>query len=197
MIAYLKGQILFFTEHGLVLTTAAGVGYEVFLPARLSSQLQTGQEVELYTYTVVREDVLDLYGFLSWAQRNTFSVLLTIPKVGPKLALAILDVFGPDKLQQIVTQEDASLLATVPGIGTKTAKKILLDLKDKLKIPSSSEVKNTGNNSVVQDALEALKNLGYASAEVEPLLTEIIQKEPECDVSMLIREVLRQKVKTQ
>jgi len=199
MIAYLKGKIFLTTLESVIIETAGGVGYEVFCLKRSLASLEKGQEVEVFVYTLVREDALDLYGFLSWEERKTFALLLSIPKVGPKLALAILDVFTPQDLADVVVKEDVSLLATVPGIGPKSAKKIFLDLKDKLKLGeedislSSSEDAST----LVSDTLEALKGLGYRKEEVLPLIKELIAQEKEWDVSLLIREVLKHKAKQQ
>lgn len=193
MIAYLEGKVLQIEKERAIIQTGWGLGYELFLTNNLLSGLAPGQEVKIFVYTVVREDLLALYGFSSWEEREIFAVLLTIPKIGPKIGLAILNFFNPEKLEQIVAQEDVSLLAQVPGIGPKTAKKILLDLKDKIKLTSAW--KPSQENSVFADALEGLKGLGYNEKEVASLLKEILTQEPELDVASLIREVLKQKAK--
>ncbi|WP_456325701.1 Holliday junction branch migration protein RuvA [Desulfonauticus submarinus] len=196
MIAYLKGKLLFISPDSVILAVQ-GVGYEVFLPTRILSQLEQGQDVELFTHTVVREDVLDLYGFLSWQERSTFATLLSIPKIGPKLGLAILNKFTPEDLAQIVFREDVSRLASVPGIGAKTAKKIFLDLKDKLKISNVEDrfasIESGDKGSILTDTLEALKGLGYTEEEVLPLIKEVLAQDESLDVSLLIREVLKKK----
>jgi Holliday junction DNA helicase RuvA len=201
MIAYLRGKLIFKGQKSCLIATAGGVGYEVFLSGRGMQDLpESGQELEIYIYTVVREDTLDLYGFFTWEERETFSVLLGIPKLGPKLALAVLNCFTPAQLSQLVAREDEKALVTVPGIGLKSARRILLDLKDKLKfIPPTPEYehKDQGQSSTVyDDVLAALLALGYTQAEVTPIINQVLEKEPDLDVSSAIRLVLKEKAKT-
>lgn len=200
MIAYLKGKVFLVTLESVLIETLSGVGYEVFFLKRSLTHLEKGQEIEVFVYTLVREDALDLYGFLSWEERKTFALLLSIPKVGPKLALAILDMFTPEELADLVVKEEVSLLANVPGIGLKSAKKIFLDLKDKLKLKEeeiSITLTKDNSSTLIQDALEGLKSLGYRKEEVLPLIKELVSVEKDWDVSLLIREVLKNKARQQ
>jgi len=194
VIAYLEGKVIRLEKERAIVQTQWGLGYELFLASGLISELALGQDVKFFIYTVVREDLLALYGFSSWEEREIFAILLTIPKIGPKIGLAILDFFTPEKLEQIVAQEDVSSLAQVPGIGPKTAKKILLDLKDKIRL-NSSRTSSNQEGSVFADALEGLKGLGYSEKEVGGLLKEILAREPGLDLASLIRKVLKQKAK--
>ncbi|WP_457571867.1 Holliday junction branch migration protein RuvA [Desulfovulcanus sp.] len=195
MIAYLKGKLIFKGEKSCLITTAGGVGYEVFLSGRGMQELpDTGQELEVYIYTVVREDTLDLYGFFTREERETFSTLLSIPKLGPKLALAVLNCFSPPQLSQLVAREDEKALTAVPGIGAKSARRILLDLKDKLQlIPTVATTKPriTSSASVFDDAVAALVSLGYSAQEVTPVVAEILEQESDLDVAATIRQALK------
>ncbi|WP_028573763.1 Holliday junction branch migration protein RuvA [Desulfonatronovibrio hydrogenovorans] len=199
MIAFIQGTVLSLAEKSCILLTASGLGYEVHVSARDLQELPgIGQDAQLYISTVVREDALDLYGFFSLEERETFNVLLNTPKLGPKTALAILGIFSPEKLQNIVSSEDERMLSQVPGIGTKSARRILIDLKDRLKSvapgkpgPASSRKKP----SVREDVLAGLVSLGYAPVEVAHILDSLLENEPDLDVSSAIRAVLKEKAK--
>jgi Holliday junction DNA helicase RuvA len=199
MIAYLKGKIIFKGEKSCFVLTPGGVGYEVFFSPRAMQHLpDTDQEVEIYIYTVIREDTLDLYGFFTREERDTFAILLGIPKLGPKLGLAVLNCFTPAQLSQLVAAEDEKGLTAVPGIGAKSARRILLDLKDKLQFMPAATTPKTqtaSSPSVFDDAVAALLSLGYNSQEIIPVITEVLAREPDLDVASLIREVLKRQNK--
>ena len=174
MIAFLRGTVEDMTESSLVLDVH-GVGYEVLVPGQLLSSISgTGQELKLYTYMQVREDAVVLFGFLTKDDLAMFKMLIG---VGPKAGLAILSALGADDLRFAVLSDDAKKIAKTPGIGAKTAQKIILELKDKLDLQDAFEKKlaaptvgaevaaAAAGNSVVQDAVEALVALGYGSTE--------------------------------
>lgn len=193
MIAYIEGTLLSLELDSCVLLTRGGVGYEVFLSTRSRAALPApGEEVRLFTYTLVREDALTLFGFVSREERGTFGILLGVPKLGPKTALALLGVFSPQELAACVAREDAHGLARTPGIGLKTAKRLVLDLKDKLSgqntamsalpdIPASAR----------DDALAALLSLGYARQEAEDALKRVFEETPDLDTGGAIRRALK------
>ena len=177
MIAFLRGTVEDITESSLVLDVH-GVGYEVLVPGQLLSSIsRTGQELKLYTYMQVREDALVLFGFLTKDDLAMFKMLIGVNGVGPKAGLAILSALGADDLRFAVLSDDAKKIAKTPGIGAKTAQKIILELKDKLDLQDAFEKKlaapsvgaevaaAAAGNSVVQDAVEALVALGYGSTE--------------------------------
>ena len=176
MIAFLRGTVEDITESSLVLD-AHGVGYEVLVPGQLLSSIGgTGQEMKLYTYMQVREDAVVLFGFLTKDDLSMFKMLIGVNGVGPKAGLAILSALGADDLRFAVLSDDAKKIAKTPGIGAKTAQKIILELKDKLDLQDAfekklaaptvgAEVAAAAGNSVVQDAVEALVALGYGSTE--------------------------------
>ncbi len=199
MIAYVQGTLLSIHDKSCVVLTASGLGYEVHVSSRGLQQMpRIGETLELFTHTVVREESLDLYGFFSQEEREAFNVLLHTPKLGPKTALAILGMFSPEEIRRIISSENESSLAQVPGIGVKTARRIILDLKDRFQLispPQEGTSAPTGSPSIREDVLAALTSLGYAPAEVTPLLDRVLDQEPDLDVSATIRAVLKEKAR--
>ena len=195
MIAYLEGRVGQVFEHGCLVITAGGVGYEVGLPTHTLAALPPlGESVHLYTITVVREDALELYGFSSWDERQTFLVLTSISKVGAKTATAILSVFRPDDLRRLVLDDDYALLTQVSGIGRKTAQHIFLELKYKLDAGPADMAALTGSGpggGVLRDALTGLTNLGYEETEAGQALKSALAAEPDLDVTGALRAALK------
>ncbi|UZP67778.1 Holliday junction branch migration protein RuvA [Desulfovibrio mangrovi] len=195
MIAYLEGRLAEAGEHSVILVTPGGVGYEVHLPVHTLSRLpERGGELAVFTYTVVREDALELYGFQTWDERQTFSVLISISKVGAKTALAILSQFRPDDLRQVVAEDDVVALTRVSGIGKKSAQHIFLELKYKLKVesvPGGAVLSGNAPGSLYRDALTGLCNLGYSEDEAGPVLKNVLKDEPDLDVGGALRAALK------
>jgi len=197
MIGYLQGTLLSANEKGLVLLTPGGVGYEVAAPTSVIARLPgKGGEVELFVHTQVAEKAIDLYGFLESDDLDLFRTLISIDKLGPKKAMAILSMFDAVHLREIAFREDATMLATVPGIGPKSAKQILWHLKDK--VDKLQVVTTQGATSAPQgpqgeylDTLAGLKGLGYAENEVRSMIIEIFDAEPDLDAAGAIRAVLK------
>ncbi|MCA1742540.1 MAG: Holliday junction branch migration protein RuvA [Desulfonatronovibrio sp.] len=199
MIAYIKGQVMSVGEKSCIILTDSGIGYEVFLTSKNMGELPgSDQDSGFFISTVIREDAFDLYGFFTQEERETFNVLLNTPKLGPRTALAILGIFSPDRLKDVVASEDERMLSQVPGIGIKSARRILIDLKDRLKFVVSGRVSQKSNVQaprVKEDVLTGLTSLGYSSVEVSHILDDILEKEPDLDVSAAIRAVLREKAR--
>jgi holliday junction DNA helicase RuvA len=194
MIGYLQGHILRKTAKGCIVTTEGGVGYAVVLSLReIQSLPEAGESAAYFIYTLVREDALELYGFATWEERCAFEVMLGISKLGPKTALAILSHFDLTSLHQTVSRQDSHAFSKVPGIGQKTAQRILLELQDKLKIlpVAPRQAPTSGPAWVRADILSGLVNLGYAEAEVAPLVDEVLQQEPDLGAGEVIRVVLK------
>ena len=193
MIAYLEGTVLYQEHDACVLLTSGGVGYQVLLTTKGFLALPgAGSEARLFMHTVVREDALTLYGFFSREERDTFIILLSVPKLGPKTALAMLGCYEPAELATCIGREDVAALTTIPGIGTKTAKRLLLDLKDKLKptmTVSSGRVAPKATEA--GDCAAALISLGYGRQEVEEVVRLLFEKEPDLDASSAIRQALK------
>ena len=129
MIAYIHGKLLEATDRSCIILTPGGVGYELFLTLSAISTLPvSGSEIAFYVHSVVREDAFDLYGFPCFDDREVFRTLISIDRLGPKKALAILSQFAPKELQDIVFREDVKTMSIVPGIGPKSARQILWSL---------------------------------------------------------------------
>lgn len=178
MINYIKGVVTGITENRIILENG-GIGYEIFVPVSVTGRVgQTGSEIQVYTYMHIREDLIQLFGFLSKDELDLFKLLITVSGIGPKGALGILGTMGADDLRFAVLSDDAKTIARAPGIGIKTAGKLILELKDKLKLSevvdnalergvAEAAVKemDDGTGNMVSDAVEALTALGYAPAE--------------------------------
>lgn len=174
MIAYVNGILEDVNEENAVLDVN-GIGYNIRISADTASRLPgIGEPVRLYTYTCVREDAFLLYGFLSKSDLDIFKKLITVNGLGPKGGLAILSVMDADELRYAIMSGDAKAISQAPGIGAKTAQRVILDLKDKITIDDvliSKEISATANGSFhidsiqKQEVVEALVSLGYGQAE--------------------------------
>lgn len=196
MIAYLEGRLAETWGNACLIVTEGGVGYEVALPAHTLAALPgRGEQLALYTSLAVREDALELFGFASFEERQTFEVLVSISKVGARTALAILSIFRPDDLRRLVLEDDVLALTRVSGIGKKTAQHVFLELKYKLKVedvPQAAVLAASGRpGSVFRDVLDGLANLGYAEDECAPLVKKILHEEPDLDVTGALRAALK------
>ncbi len=182
MYAYIKG-ILIDIEEDTAVVEAGGIGYQIHTTGQTFEQLPpTGREVRLYTYLNVREDAMLLYGFLTKDDLRVFKLLLGVSGIGPKGALAILSVMTTDDLRFAVLGEDAKAIAKAPGIGAKTAQRLILELKDKFSLEDAFEQKlshteavvSEGQKSVKKEAIEALVALGYSSSEALRAIGDIV-----------------------
>lgn len=193
MIAYLEGTVLRRDEESCILLTAGGVGYHVLLTVSAVAALPGGGDTaRLFVYTLVREDALVLYGFFSWEERQTFATLLGAPKLGPRTALAMLGCYSPGELASCIAREDAAALARVPGIGVKTAKRLLLDLKDKLAVTMNvAPGRVAPTPSALSDCAAALLSLGYGRHEVDEVVRAVFDNEPDLDAGSAIRQSLK------
>lgn len=171
MIATISGKLQA-RESGRVIVETAGVGYEVFIPLSTYYRLPSaGSPVMLEIRQIVREDSLQLYGFISSAEKRAFDLLMQVQHVGPKLALGILSNLSPDELVSAIGREDVERLDAVPGVGTKVAERIVRELRDKtadLKaIAPLPAAPADGAGGLQDDAVSALVNLGYKPAEAK------------------------------
>lgn len=172
MISYIKGELVEVTENSIVLDHQ-GMGFSIMMPGSILDKLpQIGSELKVHTYLYVKEDILDLYGFLTRDDLKIFKLLITVNGIGPKGALAILSALSPDDLRFAVLAGDAKTISKAPGIGSKTAQKLIIELKDKLKIEDVLD--GAGEGYVSQDnmadtasaeAVMALISLGYSAAD--------------------------------
>jgi Holliday junction DNA helicase RuvA len=167
MIATLSGTLAA-TGEGLVVVQVGGVGFRVFVPDHVLSNVSgPGREVILFTHLHVRENELTLYGCESEEELALFRTLLGVSGIGPKVALAILSNLPPDRLRAAIAQQDVALLARVPGIGPKTAKKLVFDLHDKLAAEVPEGAIGPALTEADADLIAALTGLGYSVAEAQ------------------------------
>lgn len=186
MIGRLRGTLVAKGAETLVLDVG-GVGYEMAVAPRVLAELPgVGEEAVVHTHLYVREDQLALYGFASDDHRDLFRLLLGVSGVGPKVALAILGTFDGDELRRVVVSEDVSALTQVPGIGKRSAQKLLLELRPKLELP---DAELAGGGGVAAEVREALEGLGYQSAEIREAMRELPADAP---VEELLRLALQE-----
>lgn len=197
MIAALTGRLAHKAPSHVTLDVH-GVGYEVFIPLSTFYALpEINESASLSVYTHLREDAIQLYGFVTALEKDSFILLTSISGIGPKLALSVLSALNVPDLVSAILAGDVEKLASVPGIGKKTAARIALELKDKVErlrvTPSPTPQAVSGPLGRLQDdALSALVNLGYKSADVKEAITRAAQGRPEpIPLTELIREVLK------
>jgi Holliday junction DNA helicase RuvA len=177
MIATLRGEIAQVEETALVLDVG-GVGLRVFVPTPLRTRSKAGEVLLLYTHLVVREDALTLYGFESQAERELFNTLLGVDGVGPKAALSVLSTLTLDAVQRAVFADETEILNRVPGIGKKTAQKMAIHLKDKLK-PMDALASVAAMTDRDGEVLAALTALGYSVVEAQAAIQALPKDAPE------------------
>lgn len=188
MIATIRGEITQIEENAFVIEVG-GVGLRVFVPAPIRGQKKVGETVFVYTHLIVRETELTLYGFSSQADRELFNLLLGVAGVGPKVALSVLSTLNIDTVQRAVFSDEPELLSRVPGIGKKSAEKIALHLKDRLK-PSDTLASVASMSDTDSEVLEALTALGYSVVEAQTAIQSIPKDAPE-DVEERLRLALQ------
>ena len=187
MIGSLRGSVLERTTEGEVLLEVGGVGYLVTVSSRVFAELEPGTSVFLYVHHHIREDAQTLYGFASRDDRSTFQALIGTHGIGPALAVAILATHPPAALFDVVSNNDAAALTLVPGIGKKTAQRLIIELRDRLSVP----VLDGGESSTVSavaDVRDALAGLGYGTDEIREVLRELPTGG---DSSTLLRDALK------
>jgi holliday junction DNA helicase RuvA len=177
MIATLRGEVSQIEESAIVVEVG-GVGMRVFVPAPLRTRLKLGESLLVYTHLVVREDALTLYGFESQPDRDLFNILLGVDGVGPKVALSVLSSMTLDAIQRAVFAEEGDVLSRVPGVGKKTAQKMALHLKDKLK-PTDALARVAAMSDTDGEVLAALTALGYSVVEAQAAIQSLGKDAPQ------------------
>ena len=190
MIGSLRGTVLERAEDATVLLEVAGVGYLVTVTPRTLAELEPGSTAFLHVHHHIREDAQTLYGFLQRDERVTFQVLINTHGVGPAMAMAILATHSPAALVDVVATGDLAALTLVPGVGKKTAERLLVELRNRLNLPMLEPVGvgSGGGGTAVGDVREALAGLGYAPEEVREALRELPS---DADASSLLRDALK------
>lgn len=200
MIAYLNGILAEIEEENIVIEVN-GIGYNVRVPAGIAARLpQIGEKVKIYTYTSVREDAIGLYGFLSRDDLNMYRQLITVSGIGPKGGLSVLSAMSAEELRMAVISQDAKAIAKAPGVGTKTAQRIILELKDKISLEDTAMMREvnslpegmpTGGSQAQTEAVEALTALGYSPSEALRAVKAVLQENPDMDVEALLKAALK------
>jgi Holliday junction DNA helicase RuvA len=191
MIAHLRGKLLVKHPNQAIVETA-GVGYEVTISIPTFSGLPAaGSEIALHIHTHVREDQIALYGFLQLAEKHLFEKLLTVSGIGPKLAITILSGMPADDMVGAIRGNDVARLTRIPGIGRKTAERMVLELRDKLPPASSGpQVVAPSMTAIEEDVLSALLNLGYQRVAAEKALAATAKAGKAASFDLLFRETL-------
>ncbi len=200
MISFLRGEVAAVMPDRVVLDVG-GVGFEVFVSSRDASDMPPqGEDVRIHTYMSVSEDAIRLYGFLSRDDLEVYKTMITVSGVGPKAALGILGTLSANDIRFAVFSEDVKALSKAPGIGAKTAKKLILELKDKLKLEDAlgfTAEEDTGSDvlmaeaeSGMSDAVQALTALGYSNSEALRAVRKVPLKE-----GMHTEDILKQTLK--
>lgn len=207
MIAFLRGEV-FQLGAGYADVDVHGIGYRVWMPDSAITQIDTGQTVHLYTHHHVREDAILLYGFSTERDRDWFELLITVSGIGPKGALTLMSASGADAFLSAVANDDTAWLCTLPGIGKKTAQRLLIELKDKLDgfaLPDAAAYKTVDQNGgttavrslgqVGKDIVEALLVLGYNERQAAETVAKVLQINPAETVEAGLKLALRQLVR--
>jgi holliday junction DNA helicase RuvA len=191
MIAYLKGDFVH-KSPAAVLVDIHGIGYEVQISLHTYSKIQGLEKGILYTHLLIREDAHILFGFFDMAEKEMFQQLIAVSGIGASTARVMLSYMRPDELARAIVHSDVRTLEGIKGIGKKTAERIVLELRDKLaKQPLESNILPMKNNTLQQDALNALTALGINRLAAEQALNKVLVSEPNLAVEELIKKTLR------
>lgn len=204
MIGYLTGEVAVL-EAPTVLLQVNGVGYEIDTPLSTFCQLQKGQTITLWTHLAVREDAQLLYGFSEAREKMIFRTLLKVTGVGPKMALGILSTLSVDLLIQTIEHDDINTLTKVPGVGKKTAERLMIDLRDRIKslqhnsvtaplnMQNATDIQPLSAHTAVAEAEAALQSLGYKPLEAKKVIATV--KDQHIEVADMIRAALKSMMK--
>ena len=201
MFSYIKGEL---TEINIdhIVIDVNGIGYQIFIPTNTLNYLPSiGESVKIHTYLYIREDAMILYGFLTKDDLEMFKLLITVSGIGPKGGLGILSTLSSDDLRFAVLSGDSKAISKAPGIGAKTAQRVILDLKDKIsleeafeqKLENNKNISQSENNSVKNDAVLALTSLGYSSTESLKAVSKVEITE-DMDVEAILKAALKKMV---
>ena len=189
MIGSLRGEVLERWNDGTVLVDVGGLGYEVIVSPRTFGELEPTTKAFLYVHHHIREDDQTLYGFLTRDERATFKTLIATHGVGPAMAMAILATYPPSALVDVVANGDVGALKAIPGVGPKTAQRLLVELRDRLSVPVvDTDVGQGSGGSTVGAVREALAGLGYGADEIRDAVREL---PGDSDAATMLRDALK------
>ena len=190
MITQIEGKLV--EKHPThVVVNCNGLGYEVHISLNTFSQLPDEEYIKLHTHFHVREDVQMLYGFKDTVERDIFRLLIGVSGIGTSTARTMLSSLPPDEIHAAIAGEDVATIQSIKGIGAKTAQRVIIDLKDKVKaLPAGAKIQTVSNNTFKEEALSALEVLGYPRRSAEKVIDNLVQSAPESSVEELIRKAL-------
>ena len=191
MITHLKGRLVEKTPTNIVID-CNGVGYFVHISLHTFSNLSDTESVKLFIHLQVREDSHTLFGFSTKVEREIFRLLISVSGVGASIARTMLSSLTPDQVKDAIAQNDFATIQSVKGIGSKTAQRVVLDLKDKiLKVYGLNDVSAVSNNTNKNEALSALETLGFGRKQSEKICDSIVKKDPNTSVETIIKLALK------
>ena len=191
MITHIQGRIIEKNPTNIVID-CNGVGYYINISLHTFSQLPSEEQVKLYTHLQVREDSHTLYGFSSIVEREIFRLLISVSGVGANIARTMLSSLSPEQVMEAIAHNDLVTIQSVKGIGSKTAQRVVLDLKDKiLKVYGLDDVSPLSSNTNKNEALSALETLGFARKQAEKVCNTIVKQDPEASVETIIKLALK------
>lgn len=197
MIDYIKGAVTELTPANVVIETA-GIGYFINISLTTYSALNNKEEAQLFVYEAIREDAHQLFGFLNRSERQLFLLLISVSGIGANTARVIMSSYSAAEIQQMIAGGDVVSLNAIKGIGTKTAQRIIVDLKDKiLKVGGAEDVQLKGSaglatsGTVREETLAALTMLGFAAAASQKVVEKIIREDPTLTVEQVIKQALK------
>lgn len=190
MIGYLTGKIIS-SKPTQILLDVNGVGYEIRISINTFERISGKEKVSLHIYTNVKEDSISLFGFYSEAEKEMFELLISISGVGPKSALSLLSGISTDDLKQAIVTSNVERMIAVPGIGRKTAERLILELKNKVRDIKEEGLTQT-KPSLQKEAVSALTTLGYNLVSSEKAVNKILTQLPECSLEELIKSSLKE-----
>ena len=190
MITQIEGKLV--EKHPThVVVNCNGLGYEVHISLHTFSQLPDEEYIKLHTHFHVREDVQMLYGFNDTVERDMFRLLISVSGIGTSTARTMLSSLPPDEIHAAIAGEDVATIQSIKGIGAKTAQRVIIDMKDKVKaLPVGAKIQTVSNNTFKEEALSALEVLGYPRRSAEKVIDNLVQSAPESSVEELIRKAL-------
>ena len=189
MITFLKGKLIEKNPTDIVLDVN-GIGYRINISLNTFSEIDDNENCFIYTYFHVKEDAQILYGFSNKEERSVFKLLISVSGIGPNTAQVIMSSMSPENLQRAVMNNDIESIKSVKGIGLKSAQRLVLDLKDKISKISLQDSSSRINNSIKDEALSALKMLGFARKNIETVIDKILLDSEDITVEDLIKQVL-------
>ena len=191
MITHIKGRLVEKTPTDVVIE-CNGVGYFINISLHTFSQIPTSENVKLFTHLQVREDAHILYGFSGVAEREIFRLLLSVSGIGASTARTMLSSLSPNQVTDAIASEDVVTIQSIKGIGSKTAQRVILDLKDKiLKVYGLSGISANSSNTNKNEALSALETLGFARKQIEKICDKIVMEDPDASVETIIKQALK------